>query len=451
MDKYKENLSHFRISRGTLVFFTILTVLVAAPFLRKMEFGAGIDPILKYSDEAILILFFGYAIEGAKVLLKNKYGMPFFVFFSLYIFSGVLSGILRNTSFLQMAYQGVLELKYPIVLSLVVGIGSLRFKASTFMVAGKVILTLSIPLIIWQFISPSSYDAFFPMGGHHGIFLLPSGVAIPRGAGLFWFQGSLAIFSGVLTIFFFFFWCNTKRIFFGLWSVVAFVVLLSTLQRLEILLTLFGIFSSLVLFSRGKKKIEILTLGILLSIGLAVVLLPIFLQAFYQLGLNDIETSKAARVVFYIKSFHLAKVFFPLGSGIGTFGGHAAEVFDSSLYQSLGFNNFWWYQTGKFMTDNFWPHILGESGVLGLIFYISSNWLLFAMVLSRRQLVIFSNDESKILHQIAMSALILVTGDLLTSPTFLTTDSLFFGLCALGIVIGAKKTPMMESKLSAPT
>lgn len=82
-----------------------------------------------------------------------------------------------------------------------------------------------------------------------------------------------------------------------------------------------------------------------------------------------------ARIVLYAASVSLAVRHFPLGAGPGLFGGFAARLYYSPLYTQMGLNHVWGLspQNPTFLDDTFWPHVLGEFGVLGLAAY---SWFL---------------------------------------------------------------------------
>lgn len=91
------------------------------------------------------------------------------------------------------------------------------------------------------------------------------------------------------------------------------------------------------------------------------------------------DPMQQARDVLYVASASLAYRYFPLGAGPGLFGGYAARLFYSPLYAQMGLNHVWGLSRSNpaFLDDTFWPHLLGEFGVLGVAAYC---WLLYAAV-----------------------------------------------------------------------
>ncbi len=140
------------------------------------------------------------------------------------------------------------------------------------------------------------------------------------------------------------------------------IVILSTLRSRGIgLIALFVVLYYL-LFIMEKKSMKT-------YIGIIVVML-------LGIGASQIENyffdnSDAPRALFLSNSLQLAKDYFPLGTGFATFGSSAAAEYYSPLYYELGFNTK--YGMGPtesmFLNDNYWPTILGQFGVFGVIVF----------------------------------------------------------------------------------
>ena len=108
----------------------------------------------------------------------------------------------------------------------------------------------------------------------------------------------------------------------------------------------------------------------------------------------------SARSVILQKSFEVMKDHFPIGSGFGTYGSSEAAKHYSPVYLKYNFNDFWelrdisnvanslrliyksdWHtaqflenpdfiNAAPFLSDHFWPTILGQSGVLGTVVFL---------------------------------------------------------------------------------
>jgi hypothetical protein len=84
------------------------------------------------------------------------------------------------------------------------------------------------------------------------------------------------------------------------------------------------------------------------------------------------EENPRARFALYSGSVHSAVDYFPLGAGFGRYGSWMSRVDYSPLYDRYGMSDIRGLRRDKpqYITDTFWPQILGEMGVGGLVAYI---------------------------------------------------------------------------------
>lgn len=94
---------------------------------------------------------------------------------------------------------------------------------------------------------------------------------------------------------------------------------------------------------------------------------------------NYLTNENAPRYLFYKYAYITAKDYFPFGSGFATYGSSEAAQNYSPLYKKYGFNNKYGMSStdGFFLSDNFWPTILGQFGMFGCIIYLSTFWIIF--------------------------------------------------------------------------
>lgn len=86
------------------------------------------------------------------------------------------------------------------------------------------------------------------------------------------------------------------------------------------------------------------------------------------------NTPGYARGEMVTAAFSIAHDFFPLGSGFATFGSAVTTDprYYSPIYFLYGLSSIWGLQPGSafFVSDTFWPTVLGEFGVIGLAIYV---------------------------------------------------------------------------------
>lgn len=144
-------------------------------------------------------------------------------------------------------------------------------------------------------------------------------------------------------------------------------IMLMSGQRQEILGFLVVASISVAYIFRSHWKI-ITTFGVLLA-GMAVVLavlleLSVATKIIDQWGGSKLGLP-SERYVLSRAGIEIAQNWFPLGSGLGTYGGAGAQKFDQSQFIQLGFDQYWWFRQGSFLVDVYWPSIIAESGWFG--------------------------------------------------------------------------------------
>jgi hypothetical protein len=395
-------------------------------------------PFVNQLEEYLLLIVLPYSFRGLRNIRSlGIWGSVSLYSFSAYLALGLVSSAGSGVPFAARALQFALEMKYPIVALAFLGAGRTIWLWDRFSILAAALLFVSVPVTLFQFISPSAYDAVFSSGAG-GIFRTSSGGALPRAAGVFWFTGQLAVFSAIMAAYF------TLRASFQrgalLWfpGVTALLLLAASLSTQEI--TGFVVLLPLCLFlvhrsSFVGEKYVLCVVTIPLAVLLGYQLLSTYVvETAAFLGLADIETSTAARVVFYWYGFILANLHFPLGAGLGSFGGAAANIFDSTLYSSLGFGMYSWYRNGVFMTDTFWPHVMGEAGWLGLAAYLLSLGGL-ATASFRNARIYKISTESKYLGMMCLFGVLYGISNSITAPNLTSLFDLMLSFGFLGVLV----------------
>lgn len=112
-----------------------------------------------------------------------------------------------------------------------------------------------------------------------------------------------------------------------------------------------------------KKKITLRTLIIF-----ALVILFMVRGQIEYYFFSDIKAD-SARYQLLVTALLIAKDSFPLGTGFGTFGSYMSAIHYSPVYRLYGISTVHGLIEGAtyFTSDSFWPIILGETGVMGLV------------------------------------------------------------------------------------
>lgn len=116
--------------------------------------------------------------------------------------------------------------------------------------------------------------------------------------------------------------------------------------------------------------------------------LVMFVPLMVALGWSQIEyyffriRNGSARYQLLDKAVKIAQDHFPLGAGFGTYGSYYSGVNYSPLYFSYGLSSVHGLRedAAYFISDSFWPMVLGQTGVFGLVFYSMSVIALFRSI-----------------------------------------------------------------------
>ena len=78
-------------------------------------------------------------------------------------------------------------------------------------------------------------------------------------------------------------------------------------------------------------------------------------------------------------SIEILKDYFPIGTGLGTFASAPSGDYYSKVYEIYGISDIWGLtpEWPEFVSDCFWPMILGQTGFLGLVTYVYILVVLF--------------------------------------------------------------------------
>jgi hypothetical protein len=145
-------------------------------------------------------------------------------------------------------------------------------------------------------------------------------------------------------------------------------------------------------------------------------------------------TTEAARTVMTLKSFTVAADYFPLGAGLGRYGSYPAGVHYSPLYRELGFDEVYGLQpdppNDAFLTDTFWPAVLGESGYIGAACYVAA---LVAVLMQGRRLYRRHSGSARTVGLLTMvvwieAVVLSISGAALTTPAMLVIPFVVLGV-----------------------
>jgi hypothetical protein len=147
---------------------------------------------------------------------------------------------------------------------------------------------------------------------------------------------------------------------------------------------------------------------------------------------SDVRALTSARPVLYGDSFRLAAEHFPLGTGLGTFGGVGATYFNLEMLNAMGYPSLWWYAKDKtFLLDTYWPNFIAEIGWIGTIALLLVPAILIAYSLWR--VTVVRTPQLKAVWGYAFAGQFVPLVVSLTSPIYSDPNMAAFALMMFGM------------------
>jgi len=166
-----------------------------------------------------------------------------------------------------------------------------------------------------------------------------------------------------------------ERSYYLVYAAVSTVFILLSVRRKSILAVVAVLFVSMLLST--KKGIQLRPFILAgCTLLLAATFLAPYIHGLWFLTVDEygsLDPYETARSSLYYASLLIARDHFPLGTGFASFGSHASRLFGSQVYWEYGLS----YVLGlhssepRFLTDTFWPMVLGQGGVISLVSYLS--------------------------------------------------------------------------------
>ncbi len=228
-------------------------------------------------------------------------------------------------------------------------------------------------------------------------------------------------------------------------SVIYFIFIITAVQRQEMAACFISILFIYLLY-KPEGTFKRFSYIIFISVIAAFLFWLVFAQTFNKegasWGFGTIGQLEHPRAQIYAGALILADENIPFGSGLGTFGGAGAEKFDTSIYESLGFRNYWWYGHEDFLMDTYWPNSIAETGFLGALSLFFSYFL---FLIYTCKVFIKSKCTSKYYWAISAGLFLYILIISFTSPAF--QDLRLFLLPGLMIGVASKYSELNPNEI----
>ncbi|MFL4480037.1 hypothetical protein ACIPUB_17390 [Paeniglutamicibacter sp. ORCA_105] len=358
-------------------------------FRQKAAAGIGVLAVLFGGtlEHLTQISVLGYVDEGFVVLAASLFtlrrlagtgnirGLPGGRWFLIYAILGAISSAIAGVAPLLAAQSGFLMLKGVI---LAFGMMQLDWKqadiAPLAKSAGWVIMALLACTAI-NFAAPTAWNAIFAQesGGVQIRYGMPSLI------GPFTHPG---LYGPIMAL-----------------AAVALVAYRSTVRKSPLTLVMMAGSFIGAIFSFRRKVLAAAVVGMLaakaaapgrkaITITFLVLAAPVAAYAFSEEIVSMVRATydeylvnpeESSRTLFYIDSVKLAALAFPFGVGFARYGSFLAGQEYSPEYVALGYDKIYGLGTGEnsgFLSDTFWPAIVGETGFIGAIAYTIGLFML---------------------------------------------------------------------------
>jgi hypothetical protein len=206
-----------------------------------------------------------------------------------------------------------------------------------------------------------------------------------------------------------------KRSFYLVASILSASMVVLSWRRKSMIAIIAMILLSLLV--RGGKASRARSFAILgLTVLCAATLLAPYVGALWTLTIGEYGSSNpysTARAALYYTSVLIARDYFPLGTGLASFASHASKLYYSDVYREYGLSMMYGLSSkdSEYITDTFWPMVLGEGGVICLLGYV----FFFKALVSASWRIARRGTNDALTTFLAMTSLLLLVGSLLES------------------------------------
>ena len=409
LNKHQERETVFFLCFYLLVFQNPLT-----------EYVSG---VFSFVDEVVALLGVVFAVylgfNNSKKLVVRKDTLKIVQALLVFVACGLLANLIYQYQPIQLVMKD-LFVNMKFFLAVITGFYLFRYAKpgkKTMLLHTKICTVLLFSLLIADVL----FDLFPSEGFRYGIKIrnLIFGHVT-------YLAGACAFLLALLTFYF------EKR---NLPYIVMALILLASTTRSKALASgaAYVIVLYIVLLKQQRMKLwQILVIGVL---GIYIAWDQI---SFYYVELSD----RSARAVLTQTSFRIMKDYFPIGTGFGTYASDVAGEHYSPVYVKYGFTQV--YELRKesgYLSDTFWPIIIGQTGFIGLICY------LFVLVK-----LFLKTAQARLTDRRIYAAVIFIFIYLMISstsePTFCNSISIPLGMM-LGYTLHLIETPQRSEGLPA--
>jgi hypothetical protein len=359
----------------------LLLIGLLALYVRYPKAGAGVSVVgillgsglatstgigvLGYLDETLILLplvvFVSHRVFQGKGLRK----LPGWGWLSLYIIFGIISSLTHHVPLALAGQSAFLILKGFIFAFAVAQLDWTADDVRRMVKPAAWILAIVLVMSVVNLAIPEAWAKVFS----RRLTGVDYRLGLPSLIGPFDHEFAYGQFMALSAVAVLAFRANVRKSTMSAWLLAgSFVGLILSFRRKAIAASIAALFTARIV-SPGKRGGAIMT---------AVIALPLVAVVAWE-GIASIvdvtyaeyfgDTTTAARTLLYRDGFALAAHSFPFGVGFARFGSYMASQVYSPEYVGLGYPSIYGLAPGvrgPYLSDTFWPSIVGEAGYLGL-------------------------------------------------------------------------------------
>ncbi len=427
---FSEKIQH-EVSQALFIAYVALFVPLIH-FLVAAIFGVALGYFLEFFIFIIVPLFL--------ILRARYFEMPAGLLFVLIcllgsVFFAVISTLLGRSQQLAAAWQFIYNWKWFLMLLAGALCSAPNHLPKMVRIFTVLFLMVCLPVLIIEIAFPAQFMALFSSGESISANTLLFGI-VKKCRSIFPHSGYLVVYSGVLFTWSLVSFLIKKNKFDLICGAVLFVMMLLAGQRQEFISIVLAL-STAYLLRRFGFKLSVLSAIPILS-GLLILVAvgwgP-FAGVFDQWGLGYSMAVLSERAELTKGGIAIANDYFPLGAGLGTYGGPGAQKFDQTLFEDYGFMQFWWFRKGMFLVDTYWPNIFAEGGYFSALFLLLSFFIILIILAKKVEAV---KLESCLIPCVAFVGFVLLLLNTTSSPLITDPRGSIFIWYLVGLALSLK-------------
>jgi uncharacterized membrane protein (DUF106 family) len=408
--------------------FVILQDLIAMNLGGASTFSGR---LVKYADEVIILILFclnlALLVLKGRIPLRSKIELPMLAFTAVAILSSIEARVPLGIASTQLFLYLKGFLFFYILASLPVSEKILRRYVRFFLWIAIVVLALGIVDVLapeWFRTATGNrtyidYRLVFP--SVQSIFIHPAVFG--------WFMSFIGLYCLAFLL------CSNRARYLAGGVLFPLGALLSV-RRKQIGGIFGGLLAGLMLQKRGRRARYLARYAFVVFLFL-LASWPAF-STLYEHTVEEYlsDPMKVARVNLYVTGLDLAKDHFPLGAGLGRYGSWMSRVHYSPVYDETGLSEIYGLseKMPSFVNDTFWPMVLGETGILGLVLFVGVI-LHFLRLMARAYRTAQGQNERYAMAFLLGTFMVAVEGliESVVVPTFVSPPEVYFIFGSLGV------------------